>query len=126
MFNFFRPGYVPPGSQVATNDLVAPEFQITNEVSVISYLNFMQVTMRDGIGDFKGNFAEYLDKAADSQALLDMINLRVAGNQVSAPTIAQIKTAVDSIATATPADLQNRVWTATLLIMASPEYLVLK
>ncbi len=126
VFNFFRPGYVPPSSPIATQNLVAPEFQITNEISVISYLNYMQVTMRDGWGDFKGTYTEYVAKAADSQALLDMINLRVAANQVSAPTIAQIKTAVDSLPSATPTDLQNRVNVATVLIMASPEYLILK
>ena len=126
VFNFFRPGYTPPNSGIATQNMVAPEFQITNEVSVIGYMNFMILSMRDGWGDFKANFADYLAKAADSQALLDLINLRVAANQVSAATIAQIKTAVDSIASATPTDLQNRVNTATTLIMVSPEYLVLK
>ncbi len=126
VFNFFRPGYVPPSSLIAAQNLVAPEFQIANEISVISYINYIQVTMRDGWGDFKGNYTEYLAKAADSQALLDMINLRVAANQVSAATIAQIKTAVDSLASATPTDLQNRVNVATVLIMASPEYLILK
>ncbi len=126
VFNFFRPGYAPPNSAIATQNMVAPEFQITNEISVIGYINFMIVTMRDGWGDFKANYADYLAKAADSQALLDLINLRVAANQVSAATIAQIKTAVDSIASATPTDLQNRVNTATTLIMVSPEYLILK
>lgn len=126
VFNFFRPGYTPPNSAIGTANMVAPEFQITNEISVIGYINFMILSMRDGWGDFKANYTDYLAKAADSQALLDLINLRVAANQVSAATIAQIKTAVDSIATATPADLQNRVNTATTLIMVSPEYLVLK
>ncbi len=126
VFNFFRPGYIPPNSAIGTQNLVAPEFQITNEITLVAYINFMQIAMRDGFGDFKADFTEYLAKATDSQALLDMINLRIAANQVSAATIAQIKTAVDSIATVTPADLQNRVNTATLLIMASPEFLVLK
>ena len=126
VFNFFRPGYIPPNSAIGTQNLVAPEFQITNEITLVAYINFMQVAMRDGFGDFKADYTEYLAKATDSQALLDMINLRIAANQVSAATIAQIKTAVDSIATVTPADLQNRVNTATLLIMASPEFLVLK
>ena len=126
VFSFFRPGYVPPNSAIATQAMVAPEFQIANEQTVVNYLNFMALTMRDGWGDFKGDYTEYVAKAADSQALLDLINLRVAANQVSPPTIAQIKTAVDSIATATPDDLLNRVFVATLSIMASPEYLILK
>jgi hypothetical protein len=106
--------------------MVAPELQINNEVSAISYVNFIQVTMRDGQGDVKANFTEFVAKATDSQALLDLINLRVAANQVSAATIAQIKTAIDSVATTTPADLANRVSIATVLIMSSPEYLILK
>jgi uncharacterized protein (DUF1800 family) len=126
VFNFFRPGYVPPNSAVNTANLVAPEFQITNEVSVIGYINFIQVTMRDGQGDVKANFTDFVAKASDSQALLDLINLRVAANQVSAATIAQLKTAIDSVATATPTDLQDRVSIATVLIMSSPEYLILK
>ena len=39
VFNFFRPGYVPPNSSIAGASLVAPEFQITNESSVVGYLN---------------------------------------------------------------------------------------
>lgn len=126
VFNFFRPEYAPPNTAIATQAMVGPEFQITNEITVVGYLNFLLLSMRDGWGDFKGNYTEYLAKAADSQALLDMINLRVAANQVSAATIAQIKTAVDSIASSTADDLQNRVFTATLLIMSSPEYIILK
>jgi uncharacterized protein (DUF1800 family) len=126
VFNFFRPGYSPPGSAIASANMVAPELQISNEVSVIGYINFIQVTMRDGQGDVKANFTEFVAKATDSQALLDLINLRVAANQVSAATIAQIKTAIDSVATTTPADLANRVSIATVLIMSSPEYLILK
>jgi len=126
VFNFFRPGYTPPNTAIATANLVAPEFQITNEPSVVAYLNYMQSLIVNGAGDFKADYTGILTKAADSQALLDEINLVIAANQVSAATIAQIKTAIDSIASATSTDLANRVYTAILLIMASPEYLSLK
>ena len=126
VFNFFRPGYSPPNSEISNQNLVAPELQLANEVSVVAYINFVMVAMRDGYGDFKADFTDYLAVAKDSQALIDLINLRVAANQVSAATVAQIKTAVDSIATDTPANLQARVNVATSLIIASPEYIVLK
>ncbi len=42
VFNFFRPGYVPPNTAIASAGLVAPEFQITGETSVAGYTNFMQ------------------------------------------------------------------------------------
>jgi uncharacterized protein (DUF1800 family) len=44
VFNFFRPGYVPPGIGVT-----APEFQLVNETTVGGYLNFMQRTIQQGI-----------------------------------------------------------------------------
>jgi uncharacterized protein (DUF1800 family) len=42
VFNFFRPGYLPPNSAIAAASLVAPEFQITNESTVVGYVNYMQ------------------------------------------------------------------------------------
>ncbi|MGH6624302.1 MAG: DUF1800 domain-containing protein, partial [Burkholderiaceae bacterium] len=42
VFNFYRPGYVPPNSGIATASLVAPEFQIIGETAVAGYTNFMQ------------------------------------------------------------------------------------
>ena len=46
VFNFFRPGYVPPGTSLSAG-AVAPEFQLVNESSVAGYLNFMQVAFGD-------------------------------------------------------------------------------
>jgi len=126
VFSWFRPGYTPPNSAIATAGLVAPEFQLTSEPTVVAYINYMQSLIVNGAGDFKADYTAITAKAADSQALLDDINLTLAANQLSAATIAQIKTAVDSIASSTPAGLANRVYTAILLVLASPEYLVLK
>ena len=126
VFNWFRPGYTPPNTSIASQSLVAPEFQITSEPSVIAYINFMSSAIGATWGDFKADYTSILTKAADSQALLDEINLLVAANQVSAATIAQIKTAVDSIASDTPTNLQRRVSAAILLIMASPEFITVK
>jgi uncharacterized protein (DUF1800 family) len=126
VFNFFRPGYTPPGSQLAQASLVAPEFQVTNEPSVVAYLNYMISLIQNGAGDARADYTDILTRAGDSAALVDQVNLIVAANQVSAATVANIRTAVDSIAmTATNGPLQ-RVYTAILLVMASPEYLAMK
>ena len=126
VFNFFRPGYSPPNTMIQTQSMVAPEYQIANEQTNVNYINFMALMMLYGAGDFKADNTEYLAKATDSQALLDLINLRLAANQVSAATIAQIKTAGDSLPSATQDDLLNRIYIATLGIMASPEFLIQK
>ncbi len=50
MFNFYRPGFVPPNTDIAAQNLVAPEFQITHEVSVANYTNYMQTVVNGGLG----------------------------------------------------------------------------
>lgn len=126
VFNYFRPGYVPPNTAIATSGFVAPEFQITNEPSVIAYVNYMQTLIQNGAGDARGNYTDILTKANDSQALIDELNLIFTANQLSAATITTIKTAVDAISmTATNGPI-NRVYTAILLVMASPEYITQK
>jgi len=126
VFNFFRPGYTPPHTAIATQGLVAPEFQITNEPSVIAYINYMQSLIQSGTGDVRADYTSILTKASDSAALIDEINIVLAASELSAVTVATIRTAVDSIGTTTSAMLSNRVYTAILLVMASPDYLAQK
>lgn len=126
VFNFFRPGYAPPNTAISTAGLVAPEFQITNELSVVAYINYMSVVIATGTGDVKADYAAILTKANDSAALVDEVNLLLAAGQLSAATVAAIRVAVDSIATTSTGGPTNRVQTAILLTLASPEYLTLK
>ena len=46
VFNFYRPGYVPPHTSLATAQLVAPEFQITTDTSVPGIVNTLQAFMK--------------------------------------------------------------------------------
>ena len=127
VFNFFRPGYVPPNTPIAVSGLTAPEFQITTESSVAGYVNFMQRAVSGvGVGDLKSDYQPLLALAGDSRALLDEINLVLAANQVAAATLATLVPALDSIAAATDAGKLNRVWAALTLVLAAPEYLVQK
>ncbi len=41
VFNFYRPGYVPPRSPLGDAGVTAPEFQIVDETSVIGWLNYV-------------------------------------------------------------------------------------
>lgn len=126
VFNFFRPGYAPPNTALSAAGLVAPEFQITNEQTVVAYINYLYALVVNGTGDVKADYAAILAKAADSQALVDQVNLLLAADQLSAATVASIKAAVDSIAATTTTGPQNRVNTAILLTLASPDYLTVK
>jgi len=122
VFNFFRPGYTPPNSAIAGAGLVAPEFQITNEPSVIAYVNYMSALVANGSGDFRADYTTISALAADSTGLIDEVDILL-GASLSVATKASIKSAVDSIAASSVA---NRVYTAILLTLASPEYLVQK
>jgi uncharacterized protein (DUF1800 family) len=126
VFNFFRPGYAPPGTAIATAGRVAPEFQITNEPSIIAYVNYMQTLIVSGAGEAKPDYTALATIAADSQALLNELNLVLAANQIGSATIASMKAALDTIATTTAAGINNRIYAAIVLVMASSEYLVLR
>jgi hypothetical protein len=40
VFNFYRPGYVPPGSETGAAGMTVPELQITNSSTLVGYANF--------------------------------------------------------------------------------------
>ena len=123
VFNFFRPAYAPPASGISNAGLVAPEFQITNEQSVVAYVNYMQGLVANGTGDTKADYTDILTKAGDSAALVDEINLVLAAGQLSAATVTAIRAAVDSVATTATNGPINRVGIAILLTLASPDFL---
>ncbi len=126
VFNFFRPGYSPPASAIAAGGLVAPEFQITNEQSVVGYINYMYGLVANGTGDTKADYSDILQKAADTNALVDEVALLLAAGQLSAATIAQIRSAVDSVSATASGGPTNRVGIAIMLTLAAPEYLTVK
>ena len=127
VFNFFRPGYVPPNSAMATAGLTAPEFQIATESSVAGYVNYMQSAISgSGVGDLRADYTSLLALVNDSAALLAEVNLVVAAGQVSASTLAMLQTALNTINVTTDAGKRNRVYAALTLVMASPEYITQK
>ena len=122
VFNFFRPGYEIPGTQ----GIIAPEFQLVNEASNIAYLNYMESLITNGAGEAKPDYSALLSLAGNTQALLDELNLVLAANQISATTIAAIKTALDTMSVSSAALIAKKVNAAILVVMAAPEYLILK
>lgn len=118
VFNFFRPGYTPPGSAIASANLVAPEFQVANEQSVVSYVNFMYKAVDSGIGDVKPDYSAFTTKAGDAKALVDEVSLVLAGGQLSSRSVETITAAVQS---ASSPDARVRI--AFLLTLTAPEFL---
>jgi uncharacterized protein (DUF1800 family) len=125
VFNFFRPGYVPPNTVVAAAGLVAPEFQLTDESSVVSYANFMLRTL-DGVAGagIALSYADWLGMAADAPRLVDQLNLVLTGRALAASTVKLIEQAVTSLPASDPMQQRKRVLAAFYLMLTSPDYLV--
>jgi uncharacterized protein (DUF1800 family) len=127
VFNFFRPGYVPPNSAIASAALVAPEFQITNESTVVGAVNYLQRAVSGaGVGDVAADYSSLLAVADDAVALVAEINLVLAANQLSAATATTISNAVATIAAGSDPNRLKRIYASLTLTLAAPEFTVLK
>ena len=140
VFNFWRPGYAPPNTLLAAHNLLAPEFQGVDEVTVAGYLNTMQNVINGGIGsvptggsgaDVQSAYTAELAVANDANALADRMNLLLLYGQMSSTLRQRVLDAVGGVTipggTATQAQINaallNRVKIAVFLTMASSEYL---
>src|SRR5690606_35309202 len=129
VFNFWRPGYTPPNSELAMNGLVAPELQIANESSAAGYLNTMQAAIQNGYGsgnDVMLDIGDLQVIAHDSDALLDRIALLLTNGSYRVETRTRIKDVVNSVVVPTVGDAaianarRDRVRLALYLTIASP------
>lgn len=134
VFNFYRPGYVPPNTGIAAANLVAPEFQIIHETSVVGYSNFMRDAVRYGVGsnsprDIQADYSKELALADEPDALIDRIDLLLTYGTMSTATRDLIRDAVESISINPlnpSAGRQNRVYVATFFTVSSPDFIVQK
>ena len=90
---------------------------------------FLKDDLTAGQADYEFTLAPGIGMTAiagDSTALLNEINLVLAGGQVSAGTVGTLKVALDTIPANSDAGRLNRVQAALVLVLASPEYIVQK
>jgi hypothetical protein len=151
VFNFYRPGYVPPGTATAAAGLVAPEMQLVNETSMAGWVNFMRDNLTSGVGQFNGTVAGKVLNRRDLQRdwtrdlalasnpadLAASVTDRLLYGQASADLRTLVSDAVATIAVpalsagganqaAVDAAKRSRVNAAVLLTLASPEFLTQK
>jgi uncharacterized protein (DUF1800 family) len=146
VFNFFRPGYVPPGTALSASKTPAPEFQLVNESGVGGYLNYMQGVIRNGLYvnapdqaasgsnssngyDITAAYSAELALVLDANALVARLNLLLCAGQLSVANQTLIVNALNATAlsaASTESAKRDRVAAAVLLVMASSEYLIQK
>jgi len=127
VFNFYRPGYVAPGTLSGAQGLVAPELQITHETSVAGYISVMSDYAQGGRDDLVPDYSEELLLADDPQALVDHVDALLTGGTMLATTKQRIIDVVAEIEVSggdQDRDREERVEAAVLMAVTSPEYLV--
>lgn len=122
VFNFFRPGYQPPGL-LTQQGLVGPAFQITDSYSSISFPNKLWEMTEDGLAyygtySFPPDYADLLPVSGDAGLLVDQVNLLFCGGSMSATTRDNLVNAVNQVASY---DRQLRIRLAVYLAATCPE-----
>ena len=149
VFNFFRPGYVPPSTEMATQGATAPEFQLVSESSVSAYINYLQNIIyqgawignpgeagfpRDNLGvtyvpDIVPDYSAEFALVGNTLLLVQRLNILLTGGQLSPATQDFIVNAlrIDRIRADSPDEFKRiHVARAVLFVMASAEYLIQK
>jgi hypothetical protein len=129
VFNFFRPGYVPPNTAIATAGRGAPEFQLHNETTTAGYINFLEWMIRWGYNDVKPTYAELLPIAHDVPQVVSWLNRRLTADQLSNGTVTRIQNALTAMNVTSGSSQEaklNLLAAACLLILSCPEYLIQK
>ena len=150
VFNFFRPGYVPPSTAMATIGATAPEFQIVNDSSVAAYINFLNNILWNGMWvtapelpyfpkdtnstptdgpDIVPDYTTELGLVLDDAALVNRLNLLLCAGQLSTETVNAIVSAL-AIDKVTPGWSEGgkraHVVRALLFVFTAAEYIVQK
>jgi uncharacterized protein (DUF1800 family) len=128
VFNWFRPEYAPPGL-VAQAGISAPEFQITHETTFTGYANFVSNLPAGPVGwddntrivpDYRAEVA----LASNPKALLDRLSLLLTAGRLGTESRSLITRAISSIRLDRPEARLNRVRSAVVLVMMTPEFMI--
>jgi uncharacterized protein (DUF1800 family) len=137
VFNFFRPGFIAPGSETAAAGLTAPELQIMNESSSIAYINTINAFIYERANNYSddpegGVNPDYRGETAiahDGAALINRLDLILTGGSLNAETRARILSMMDQVPVRAgtndeAADRLARVRLTITMVMTAPGYLV--
>ncbi|MDC8770187.1 DUF1800 domain-containing protein [Roseateles albus] len=148
VFNFYRPGFIAPGSESGAAKLTMPELQLVQETSVAGYANFIKGGVAGGFGqrgldwkaarnDVQFDLTALIALAAKPADLVEQVSKQLLGGRSNAALKAEMVAAVESVKLdALKADasnkktvddqLLNRAKLGVYLALVSPEYLVQK
>ncbi|MDQ8181858.1 DUF1800 family protein [Pelagicoccus sp. SDUM812005] len=127
VFNFFEPDYAPPG-ELMNRGLVAPEFATTTEITTVDTANFLHETVGEDVPlwwrystTIRPNLSALTAIAADTDAILDELDILLMSGSLTAETRAIVKATIETID-----EPEERVKTALKLLITSPEFSIQK
>jgi Protein of unknown function (DUF1800) len=127
VFNFYSPAFrISAGAGKGT--IVAPEFQITNEMTVVSSYNmFHDLAFGwDENYDVKLDFASLQTLAAKHEDLINRLDAVLCCRQMSAATRQRLLTMLKAMPAYGDWDARMRVSSALMLLAMSPDFVVQK
>lgn len=130
VFNFFLPDYSPPG-EIQDAKLVAPEFQINTENTMVSLENSIGFEIdrsgQEGITWTTLNFDHEIALANDSEKLLDHLNLILLNGEMSAELRQLLlKHLNNDVFSEDEQGRTDKTKDVIMLIAFSPDYLIQK
>jgi uncharacterized protein (DUF1800 family) len=148
VFNFFRPGYVPPNTAMAALQYTAPEFQLVNESTTASYINYLQDNLINGMWvrapelitspenatatdgpDIVPDYTAEIALIGNPQALFARLNMLLCAGQISDATLKDMTSVFAYEPTTSSSSDNNKrayVAKAIMFVMCCAEYLVQK
>ena len=127
VFNFYSPFYRPAGPLAAAG-LVAPEFQITSETSLVGSLNFFAWFFESGgygwdDSRLRLNYSALKELTYDTDLLIDRLDRLFCCARMSTGTRDRIRTAVNALPVR---ERVQRIKSALLLLAMSPDFVIQK
>ncbi|MGQ7843481.1 DUF1800 domain-containing protein [Granulosicoccus sp. 3-233] len=135
VFNFYRPGFLAPGSLTAREGIAAPEFQIVNESYVVGYANTMldfvwdRTTHASQPASFTPDYSALTEVADEPDAVAEHLNeLLFAGEMTESTraTILDALTATRITARNADTDRLTRARLAVFIAVTAPEFAIEK
>ena len=136
VFNFYRPGYVPPNTSIASAGMVAPEMQIINETTVSHWVNFVWALLQWGVGwtgstqdvtvDFNNPAHPFVVAAKRSDAaLIDHLSKVLFAGGMSAGLRANILNAMQNqVGWNAATRLEDKIRIAAFIALVSSEFML--
>ena len=137
VFNYYRPGYVAPGTLSGDRNLTTPEFQLVNEGTSVGYLNFMteyafdRAYKRDrDIATYKPDYSEEIALTSDIPALMTHLEILLTADRMTQAERDELIAILQlmPINTDTPekeaVDREQIVYTAVALVLNSPSFAI--